>query len=935
MIKKGTIIRLCACILIAAMSLPLFTFVVTALDEDISSAVKNTGLPVVCIDINDGSSITDRETYKAAKMHITLTNEYAEYTNEYTEEGGADLEIKGRGNSSWWQFSTQKRAFNIKLDKKTELFGMDNSKKWCLIANFMDRSNLRNKLAYELSGRMGMTYCESVFVNLYLNGNYMGVYMLCERVDVDEEIYEWEDVAEDAAKAIRKGAGLTKDQGNILEDAMKEDLSWITEDTVEFLGVTYTVSDYYDYSEYSLCGGYLIEYDHYYDQISKFFTANGVPINLQSPEYLESNDTLMTYLQQLFADFEEALWSETFYNSKGHHYSEYVDMDSLVDFFIVNALFLNVEFGYKSNYMYIDETGIITFGPVWDFDWSSGNHFLGSSAAYDKWYGGDWRTQHNVWYHQLYGDPYFTSLVQERWFELQDTVQDMIDSIDDYYAYLNAASTYELNHYLSLPSENDFQNQYHGYSYKAECDALKSFLVNRFNWMNNQLRAGKPSIEDKGAEIETRMSITLQGDKVSSSVSASGFSIDYSLNAEYTDSIGMSFALESTSGAANRFEIYVNENYYASFESLSFVTELPCELFRDGINTVSVVRVRNGEYSGTRAYVTVKAKISGRRVEKEALKISPAEITYVEKTTLVQKLSDWKIYVTNNNGFDRINNSNWTSLSYNERNWKSFTAPMGDRLVPANADASGWKGDNHVLFARKKFDVDLSRLDADQLCMDIYYDNTLYLYLNGHLIYSDDNAQTGKNDWTDSYVLINLADAAQYLVNGENILAVSLQNKTGGREFDMELFATVTDEEKNYKNPAADLTVDETVLEKQEDEIRTFVTVSKEKDGMGVFLLADKEILDAFASGVLSVTLNSSGKGKTVSGRISQLEELKGITADSDSFVPDGDSRLLVMTVDGIDKISWDSVTVKLIRNGSIVFERTLSYKTLMSHYTQ
>ena len=86
MIKKGTIIRLCACILIAAMSLPLFTFVVTALDEDISSAVKNTGLPVVCIDINDGSSITDRETYKAAKMHITLTNEYAEYTNEYTEE---------------------------------------------------------------------------------------------------------------------------------------------------------------------------------------------------------------------------------------------------------------------------------------------------------------------------------------------------------------------------------------------------------------------------------------------------------------------------------------------------------------------------------------------------------------------------------------------------------------------------------------------------------------------------------------------------------------------------------------------------------------------------------------------------------------------------------------------------------------------------------
>ena len=532
--KKATVIRLCTFILTVAMTLPLFTFVATALEEDIKAEVKNTGLPVVSIDINDGSSITDRETYKEAKMHISLTKEYEQYTSVYTEPGGGDLEIKGRGNSSWWQFSTQKRAFNIKLDKKTELFGMDKSKKWCLIANFMDRSNLRNKLAYDLSGRMGMTYCESVFVNLYLNGTYMGVYLLCERADVDEEIYEWEDVAEDITSAIKKSEGLSKDKANLLEDAMKEDLSWITEGRVTFEGRTYNIKDYYDYSEYSLCGGYLIEYDHYFDQISKFKTANGVPLNLQSPEYLQTNDSMMNYLQNLFADFEEALWSESFYNSKGHHYSEYVDMDSLVDFFIVNAFFLNVEFGYKSNYLYIDETGIITFGPVWDFDWSSGNHFLGSSAAYDKWYGGDWRTQHNVWYHQLYGDPYFVSLVQQRWSELQSELRETIASIDTYYAYLNAASTYELEYYLALPNENDFRNQYHGYSFKAECDALKSFLTNRFNWMNSQLGKTKPSIEDRGPNVDQRMSFTLSGGGLNKQSSSY---YDYSFDGESTDDL--------------------------------------------------------------------------------------------------------------------------------------------------------------------------------------------------------------------------------------------------------------------------------------------------------------------------------------------------------------------------------------------------------------
>ena len=100
-------------------------------------------------------------------------------------------------------------------------------------------------------------------------------------------------------------------------------------------------------------------------------------------------------------------------------------MASLVDYYIVNALIKNVEFGYKSMYLYLDGDGIIHLGPCWDYDWSSGNHFLGAAPDPEAWYD-DWRASTNTWYLQLYGDPYFVALVQERWFEILPVIEDEI-----------------------------------------------------------------------------------------------------------------------------------------------------------------------------------------------------------------------------------------------------------------------------------------------------------------------------------------------------------------------------------------------------------------------------------------------------------------------------------------------------------------------------
>ncbi len=466
--------------------------------------VIDTGLPVVYLSLDNGQEITDREHWKDGVMRIRNTEDYSACTNRYTEEGGG-IRLKGRGNSTWWQFSTQKRAYSLKLDEKAKLFGMDASKNWILLANFMDRSNLRNKFAYDLSGRLGMTFCDSSFVNLYLNGRYQGVYQLCQKPDAP--IDHWEDLGETLAEAIALSHSLSDVKAANLKALCKTDLNWMSCAPGEkYHG--YVVSDYIDLSARKLYGNYLIEYDYYFDEPSKFHTALGVPLNIRSPEQLASNSSAMDALRDRIQDFEDALRSPTFCNSKGAHYSSYVDMDSLVDYYIVNAFIKNVEFGYKSMFLYLDGEGILHFGPCWDYDWSSANHFLGAAPNPEAWYD-DGRANTNTWYRLLYSDPYFVARVQERWFEVQSVIQEEIDRLAQWEAYLSAASDLEQAVYLALPHENDYRNQYHGYSFADEVDAFRIFLTRRMDWMNEQFAKKKPNIEGLGPKSQLALGLTL------------------------------------------------------------------------------------------------------------------------------------------------------------------------------------------------------------------------------------------------------------------------------------------------------------------------------------------------------------------------------------------------------------------------------------------
>mgnify|MGYP002611956099 CR=1 FL=1 len=362
-------------------------------------------LPIVRIDTENQAAVDSKETYVNGAMAIT-----ADGVDSAQLYNGA-IQIRGRGNSTW---GYPKKPYKIKLNKKADLFGMGANKHWVLIANYRDRTLMRNRLAADLSDHLGLVTMHSVFVRVYLNGQDVGVYDLCEQIRVGKtrvDIYDWEDVAED-----------------------ETDLSG------------FTAANGYDTT-----GGFIIELNGYYDEISKFKTAHDVPLTVKSPEYLNTNDEMFTYLTEYIQDFEDAVYNkDTFTSSKGQHYSELFDVDDLVDYWLVNEFMGNLDSGsFSSTYMYKDIGGDkFHMGPVWDFDSSSGNyHGHSKQCPADQWVAG----KQGKWYRRLYRDRSFVERLRERYWENRDFLSSMATRAEQYYTalYAEAATDHD---YWKIPT---------------------------------------------------------------------------------------------------------------------------------------------------------------------------------------------------------------------------------------------------------------------------------------------------------------------------------------------------------------------------------------------------------------------------------------------------------------------------------------------------
>lgn len=449
----------------------------TSTVADTAESTYESNLPVVYINTENGTGIYSKEDYVNATMTIQGNDTFSDSALLYDGE----IEIRGRGNSTW---GMPKKPYKIKLDKKSNLFNMGKHKHWVLLANYSDESLMRNTLAYNLSGAMGMPHMETVWVDVVLNGTYIGNYQFCEQVKIDDDnrvsIFDWESFAEDAAEIIATAEIFSEDDAGDLEDYMKEEnMSWITTGTVEFKNTTYNISDYPEIKIPSITGGYLIELDEYYDEVSKFQTNSGQPIMLKNPEFAATNPDMMNYIQTYIQSFENAVQSPDYtaeYNDITTHYSELFDFDALVDYWLISEIFFNEELNKKSTYMYKDIDGPVYMGPIWDMDYSSGGEG-------ETWRTNEWATlffginaQENMWYKDLIKDPYFLLRAQERYWEIRDTyVQDMLDSIDASYTLLKNSA------------DANADIWYGTHNFDSEINKLKTWFYSHLSWLDAQM----------------------------------------------------------------------------------------------------------------------------------------------------------------------------------------------------------------------------------------------------------------------------------------------------------------------------------------------------------------------------------------------------------------------------------------------------------------
>lgn len=217
------------------------------------------------------------------------------------------LSIQGRGNSTWWSYP--KKPYKIKLSSKADLIGHGKSKRYVLLANYMDRTLLRNEAAFELARKTSLDWTPSgEFVELYLNGAHQGNYWLGEQIRVESN---------------------------------------------------------------RLQADYLIEMDTYYDETNKFYSTygfkpntwdNGLPIGVKYPDDDDLTSAQFQEIKDLVAGVENAIYNGGDYNSK-------INLDSFLDWYLVHEVTYNGEPNHpKSCYFHFNK-GVMIAGPVWDFDW--------------------------------------------------------------------------------------------------------------------------------------------------------------------------------------------------------------------------------------------------------------------------------------------------------------------------------------------------------------------------------------------------------------------------------------------------------------------------------------------------------------------------------------------------------------------------------------
>lgn len=389
--------------------------------------VSSTDMPVVYI-VTDGlKSVTSKESY--------LENTSIRVFNDKNANFYSKVKIKGRGNSSWEQ---PKKPYTVKLDKKENFLGFRKHKTFAFVANYTDKSLLRNQISYQLGRDVltNMSWNPSTRnVHLFLNGKYDGVYMATESVKINENRVNIPNIED------------CKD----LKDAGKY--------------------------------GFIIEVNAFYDENFNFTTPVGVKLSLKDPDGRDISQEIKNYIKKLVISCETALYSSDFANPFSNNYFyKFIDADSFIDWWIGNELAKNLDSNFcKSCYLYYDPSDKkLHMTPLWDFDAAYGNENILIEPK-QTW---GWWISKNLWFQRMFMDPIFLNKIKQRWISKYPEIQNWANQIKPNASVLEADANRNFTRWPGLGV--GYQNRT---TYQSEVDDLIKWVNARIKWMNAEIRS--------------------------------------------------------------------------------------------------------------------------------------------------------------------------------------------------------------------------------------------------------------------------------------------------------------------------------------------------------------------------------------------------------------------------------------------------------------
>ena len=370
------------------------------------------GLPRIVIETEDFAGVRDRET--EIPSHLQIYGEKAPESEVY------ELTVRGRGNSS---FKMPKYGLKLEFKDKVKLFGMPKNRDWALIANYGDKTHLRNYMMTRLSEWLGAKYTPRMqFVELYLNRKYMGLYLLSESIKVAKNRVNIEE--NDTTFLVEK------------EDSKKFDPPYVQSD-------------------------------------------NGYYYHIKSPKNPspETEELLLDHIKA----FENFAMRPYRYNS--NEIVEWIDLDDYLLFYWVHEYSKNEDGNFARSVHFTWKKGEpIHFGPLWDFDLAFGNASREQNKAPEEWYIRRYRLNYYILQNSL-----VDSAAVVYWKEHRETFKALIDSVPLYRSIIDKAIENEYRRWPVMKNTENWALKDPYDSYDEAVETMIEWMKQRYQWIDKEI----------------------------------------------------------------------------------------------------------------------------------------------------------------------------------------------------------------------------------------------------------------------------------------------------------------------------------------------------------------------------------------------------------------------------------------------------------------